>query len=66
MHQTHLMGRIRQYVKDMIGGYLVTKELEDLDSYIVLPSLNDDQGILGALKLGMDELDREKGTPRIS
>ncbi|MCI9046954.1 MAG: ROK family protein [Hungatella sp.] len=66
MHQTHLMGRIHQYVKDMIGGYLVTKELEDLDSYIVLPSLNDDQGILGALKLGMDELDREKGTPRIS
>lgn len=60
MHQTHLMGRIRQYVKDMIGGYLVTKELEDLDSYIVLPSLDDNQGILGALKLGMEELDREK------
>ena len=43
----------------MVNGYLVTRELEDLDSYIVLPSLNDDQGILGALKLGMDELERE-------
>ena len=28
--------------------------LEDLDSYLVLPSLNDNQGIMGALKLGMD------------
>ena len=42
----------------MIGGYLVTKELEDLESYITLPSLNDNQGILGALKLGMEELKR--------
>ncbi len=59
MHQTQLMERIRKYVKTMVNGYLVTRELEDLDSYIVLPSLNDDQGILGALKLGMDELERE-------
>lgn len=58
MHQTQLMEKIRSYVKDMIGGYLVTKELEDLESYITLPSLNDNQGILGALKLGMEELKR--------
>ena len=38
----------------------MTKELEDLDNYIVLPSLGDDQGILGALKLGMEELERQK------
>ena len=56
MHQTQLMQRIRAYVKDMVAGYLVTKELEDLDTYITLPSLDDNQGILGALKLGMDEL----------
>lgn len=60
LHQTHLMGRIRQYVKEMTGGYIATKELEDLDSYIVLPSLDDNQGILGALKLGMEELDRQR------
>ncbi len=58
MHQTQLMEKIRSYVKDMIGGYLVTKELEDLESYITLPSLNDNQGILGALKLGIEELKR--------
>lgn len=56
MHQTQLMGRIRAYVKDMIAGYMVTKELDDLEQYIVLPSLDDNQGIMGALKLGMDEL----------
>ncbi len=55
MHQTQLMGRIRAYVKEMLGGYLVTKELEDLEHYITLPTLDDNQGILGALKLGMDE-----------
>ena len=43
-------------VKKQLNGYLVTKELEDLDSYIVLPSLNDNQGIMGALKLAVDEL----------
>lgn len=60
MHQTQLMERIRGYVKEMIAGYLVTKELEDLDSYITLPSLDDNQGILGALKLGIDEFERQK------
>lgn len=56
MHQTQLMSRIRAYVKEMVGGYLVTKELSDLEQYITLPSLNDNQGIMGALKLGMNEL----------
>ena len=43
--------------KAPVNGYIQTKELEDLDSYIVLPSLNDNQGIMGALKLAMDELE---------
>ncbi len=60
MHQTQLMGLVRTYVKDMLGGYLVTKELEDLESYITLPTLDDNQGILGALKLGMEELESRK------
>ena len=58
MHQTQLMDLVRSKVKDMIGGYLVTKELGDMENYITLPSLNDNQGIMGALKLGMDELSR--------
>ena len=34
--------------------------LQALDNYIVLPSLNDNQGIMGALKLAVDELELEK------
>lgn len=60
MHQTQLMDKVRAYVKEMINGYLVTKELEDLENYIVLPSLDDNQGIMGALKLGMMELELQK------
>lgn len=54
MHQEQLMPLVRAKVKELLGGYLRTKELEDMDSYLVLPSLHDDQGILGALKLGID------------
>ena len=54
LHQEQLMPLVRKKVKEMLGGYVETKELSDMDRYLVLPSLNDDQGILGALKLGMD------------
>ena len=37
-----------------MGGYIAAKGMQDLDNYIVLHSLNDNQGILGALKLAMD------------
>lgn len=54
MHQEQVMPLIREKVGKMLGGYLKTKELDDMDSYIVLPALNDNQGILGALKLAID------------
>ena len=57
MHQEYMMPLVREEVKRQLNGYIQTKELEDLDSYIVLPSLNDNQGIMGALKLAMDELE---------
>lgn len=55
MHQEQLMPLIREEVKRQLNGYIVTKELEDMEHYIVLPSLNDNQGIMGALKLGLEE-----------
>lgn len=58
MHQQQLLPMVREKVKEMLGGYLQTKELEDMDSYIVLPSLKDNQGIMGALKLGMEALEK--------
>lgn len=54
-HQEHMLPLIREEVKKQLNGYLKTKELDDLEHYIVLPSLNDNQGIMGALKLALDE-----------
>ena len=51
MHQEQLFPLIREKVKERINGYLRTKELEDMDNYIVPNSLNDQQGILGAIRL---------------
>jgi len=51
MHQKQLFPLIRRKVAELLNGYVKTKELENLDSYIVPPSLNDNQGILGCLQL---------------
>ena len=53
MHQLQLFPLIRSKVKELLNGYLNTKELADLDHYIVPASLNDDQGIMGCLQLAV-------------
>lgn len=52
MHQEQLFPLIRNYVKEMLNGYIKTDEIENIDSYIVPASLHDDQGIMGCLELG--------------
>lgn len=59
MHQEHLLPLVREEVKRQLAGYIITEQLEDICSYIVLPALNDNQGILGAMKLGLDEISHE-------
>ena len=56
MHQTHVMDLIRKETLRMVNKYIDTEELSDIENYIVLPSLNDNHGILGCAKLGMDAL----------
>lgn len=51
MHQEQLFPLIRKKTADYLNGYIKTKEIENLDTYIVPPSLNDNQGVLGCLKL---------------
>lgn len=51
MHQLQLFPKIRQKTLEMLNGYIATKELEDIDNYIVPASLNDNQGIMGAIEL---------------
>lgn len=58
MHQTQLLPMVRVKFKELLNGYVKTKEIEDLDSYIVVQSLDDKQGIMGALKLGLMEMEK--------
>ena len=54
MHQEQLFPLVRKKFHELVNGYIITDEMNDLDNYIVPPSLNDDQGIMGAVKLAMD------------
>ncbi|MBR5992413.1 MAG: ROK family protein [Lachnospiraceae bacterium] len=54
MHKTELFPMIREHVEKLLNGYIVTRELKDLEDYIVPASLNDEQGIKGCLVLGRD------------
>ncbi|MCR5154301.1 MAG: ROK family protein [Lachnospiraceae bacterium] len=56
MHQEQLFPIIRRKVKELLGGYLSTKQMDDMDSYIVGASLNDNQGVMGCLSLAMQAL----------
>jgi fructokinase len=55
MHQESLFPLIRKKVAEKINTYLITKELENLDDYIVPCSLDDKQGILGSFKIALDK-----------
>ena len=54
MNQEQLFPMIRIKVRSNINGYINTKELEDIDNYIVPAGLGGKQGIMGALKLAFD------------
>lgn len=56
MEQQHLFPMIRKHYRELMGGYVDTKELQDLEHYIVPAGLNGQQGIVGALFLGMEGL----------
>ena len=52
MHQPGLIERIRQNVQSLLNGYVQDPQIERLiDSYIVLPGLGDQSGVLGAIAL---------------
>lgn len=51
MHQEQLFPLIRKEVKNLINGYLNTKEMKDMENYIIPASLHDDQGIMGCIQL---------------
>ena len=59
MHQEQLFPLIRKKVIEKINKYVITKELNNIDEYIVPNSLNDKEGILGSFKIGFDKYYKE-------
>ena len=59
MNQKQLFSMIREKMLKELNGYIQAKELADIDNYIVPASLNDDQGIMGCIKLAMNSLEEE-------
>lgn len=57
MHQEQLFPLIRKKTAELLGGYLHTRQLSDIEHYIVPPSLNDNQGILGCVKLALNAME---------
>lgn len=51
MHQEQLFPLIRKQVAELLGGYIRTSQIQDLDHYIVPAALNDNQGIMGCIQL---------------
>ena len=53
MHQQQLFPLIRKKLCEKLAGYIHAPELDDIDNYIVPASLSDDQGVMGAVQLGV-------------
>lgn len=56
MKQTQLFPLIRAKVKELVGGYIKTDRIADLDNYIVPAGLDGDQGIVGCIQLAKNAL----------
>ena len=61
MHQEKLFAMIRENVKEMLHGYIYHPMIsEHMDDYIVAPGLGENPGVLGSMKLGMLEWEKEE------
>ena len=61
MKQRQLFPLIRGEVARLMNDYLAAEQLHHLEDYIVPESLGGDQGILGCLRLGALEWERNNG-----
>ncbi|MDO5521703.1 MAG: ROK family protein [bacterium] len=58
MEQEQLLFLIQKEVISLLHGYLGIKQLHKIEDYIVRPGCKGDQGVLGALLLGRNELSK--------
>lgn len=57
MHQEQLFPMVRSRVKELLNGYVHHEMIEEkIEEYIIPPALGENPGILGAIQLGMLEL----------
>lgn len=56
-HTPELMPLVRKKTLEKLNGYLSTPELDNIDTYIVAPSLDGNQGVLGSIELGRRALE---------
>ncbi|MCR4741119.1 MAG: ROK family protein [Lachnospiraceae bacterium] len=56
MHKDGLISMVKKETLRQNDGYSVLISADTIDDYLVLPSLKDDQGILGAAVLGLEAL----------
>jgi len=57
MKQEHLFSLIRKEVQRLLNGYVDKKEiLDNIDDYIVSPTLGDNAGLCGSIALGLQAL----------
>ncbi len=54
MGQRRMLPLVRQEVEKQMNGYILSAGMADLEHYIVGVSLNDNQGVMGAIRLAMD------------
>ena len=59
MRQPRVLPGIRAGVSALLGGYVVSPAIDDMDRYIVPPALGDRSGVLGALVLAQDAIRRD-------
>jgi len=57
MKQKQVFPLVHKYVKELLNEYIQNKEiLENIETYIVYPKLEDNAGIVGAIALGLSAL----------
>ena len=61
MHNEELLKLIKEETLKNLNGYIKKDEiLKDIDSYIVLPELGDNAGLIGAIELGREALETKE------
>lgn len=54
MNREHVIPMIRREVVRLMNGYIDTKEMKDIDNYIIPASLGGEQAVMGCMKLAHD------------